>query len=329
MFEASCLLYLYVETPLHAGSGRGLAAVDLPIQRERITGYPLVQGSGVKGKLRDEVRNGINVQPPNKGAEMWKTIFGPETNQASDHAGALAPGDARLLLFPVRSLAGVFAWATSCDALARFRRDAATGKQPLELDRNGAKVQLQLPAEPAVDQALVAPGASIKAGGNVVLEEFSFKPVESPLVADIAEWLAANALPATPEYEYWRKKLPTSLVVLPENAFRDFTLYATEVVTRVRLVDEKKTVASGALWTEESLPTDTLLYLPLQATRARSYDNQGNRAGGVPNDWYDKGGGKKILDFVRDLNLARMQLGGDETVGRGMVCLRFGEVHNA
>lgn len=331
MFEASCLLYLYVETPLHAGSGRGLAAVDLPIQRERITGYPLVQGSGIKGKLRDEGWQLLKATPDGKA--QFKTVFGPGSEvggDPSEHAGALAPSDARLLLFPVRSLAGVFAWVTSRDALARFFRDAAAGQQLLELDRGNVKIALQLPSEPSPDQALVPPDAKVKVGNNVVLEEFSFTPVDSPIVKDIAEWLAENALPNGPEYDYWRKKLPTSLVVLPENAFRDFTLYATEVVTRVRLEDEKKTVASGALWTEESLPTDTLLYLPLQATRARSYDKQGNRTKGVPNDWYDNGGGKKILDFfVRDLKLGRMQLGGDETVGRGMVCLRFGEVHNA
>mgnify|MGYP000669322062 CR=1 FL=1 len=37
MFQATNLLFIYVETPLHAGSGRGLGSVDLPIQRERIT----------------------------------------------------------------------------------------------------------------------------------------------------------------------------------------------------------------------------------------------------------------------------------------------------
>ena len=36
------MLFLYVETPLHAGSGRGLGTVDLPIQRERATGYPMI-----------------------------------------------------------------------------------------------------------------------------------------------------------------------------------------------------------------------------------------------------------------------------------------------
>ncbi len=52
MFEAKSMLFIYVETPLHAGTGRGLGAVDLPIQRERTTGYPIVQASSVKGRLR-------------------------------------------------------------------------------------------------------------------------------------------------------------------------------------------------------------------------------------------------------------------------------------
>jgi CRISPR type III-B/RAMP module RAMP protein Cmr4 len=54
MFQAACMLYVYAETPLHAGSGRGLGGVDLPIQRERVTGYPIVQASSLKGKLRAE-----------------------------------------------------------------------------------------------------------------------------------------------------------------------------------------------------------------------------------------------------------------------------------
>src|SRR5581483_2990503 len=100
MFEATALLFIYVETPLHAGTARGLGAVDLPIQRERTTGYPIVQASSLKGRLRAEARRWGMME-----AE-WEAIFGPETERASDHAGALAVGDARLLLFPVRSLAG-------------------------------------------------------------------------------------------------------------------------------------------------------------------------------------------------------------------------------
>lgn len=330
MFEASCLMYVYVETPLHAGSGQGLGGVDLPIQRERVTGYPLVQASGIKGKLRDQAWQKLQGTPDDQA--QFKTIFGPGSDvrgEAAEHAGALSPGDARLLLFPVRSLAGVFAWTTSRDALARFFRNAAVAHQSLEIERHGQKAALTLPPEPQADNALVPPGNTITAGGKVVLEEFSFTPAEDQRVKDIAEWLASNALPTGGEYDYWRSKLPTSLILLPENAFRDFALFATEVITRVRLDDEKKTVVKGMLWTEENLPTDTLLYVPLHASQARSYDKQSKRTNGVPADWYVHGGAGKILQFVQDLEWTRVQLGGNETVGRGTVCLRFGEVHYA
>jgi len=113
MFDRAAILFLYTETPLHAGSGTSLGIVDLPIQRERTTGYPMIQASGLKGCLRDVVSD-----DPQK----VEIVFGPDTRRASDHAGALSVGDARILLFPVRSLMGVFAWITSQNVLARFKR---------------------------------------------------------------------------------------------------------------------------------------------------------------------------------------------------------------
>jgi len=95
LFEAKTMLYVYVETPLHAGSGRALGAVDLPIQRERVTGYPIVQASGLKGRLRAEARA--------RKMSNLEVVFGPETDKAHEHAGALSTGDAKILLFPVFS----------------------------------------------------------------------------------------------------------------------------------------------------------------------------------------------------------------------------------
>jgi CRISPR-associated protein Cmr4 len=48
MKDLSSVVFLYAETPLHAGSGTALGAVDLPVQRERMTNLPMVQGSGIK-----------------------------------------------------------------------------------------------------------------------------------------------------------------------------------------------------------------------------------------------------------------------------------------
>jgi len=297
MFEASGLLFIYVETPLHAGTGRGLGAVDLPIQRERTTGYPLVQASSLKGRLRAEATG-------RKVADI-AAIFGPEVQQAHEHAGALATGDARLLLFPVRSLAGVFAWTTSVDTLARFQRAAALA---------GHELSWTLPTAPAPDSALVS-GDDLVAGDHVVLEEFSFQPDrgQAQTLAALGQWLADNALPARPAqgadpYAYWRAALPRKLCVLPENDFRDFALYATEVQTHVRLDRDTKTVEQGGLWTTESLPPDTLLYAPLLASPSRN---------GVQLTAHE------ILQRVAGMGAERTQLGGDETTGQGIVALRF------
>ncbi|OGO40729.1 MAG: type III-B CRISPR module RAMP protein Cmr4 [Chloroflexi bacterium RBG_16_58_14] len=305
MFEARSILYLYVEHPLHAGSGRGLGAVDLPIQRERTTGYPMVQASGVKGCLRDETDP---ARDPKKRLteDEWLTIFGPKTGEASEYAGSLSTGDARLLLFPVRSLAGVFAWTTSQEVLARFKREAAN---------LGFSPSWDLPhAVPGAEQAYVN-GDTLLAGGRVVLEEFSFAPDSSQasLVAKIGEWLAANALPASAEYQYYRQVLPFRLCILPDDDFRDFVLYATEVQTHIKIEPETKTVKSGALWTEESLPLDSLLYVPLLATPPRK------PSAGLAD-------ARTILQKVVTLDLPRANLGGDETTGQGMVALRFGGV---
>ncbi len=298
MFEASGLLFIYVETPLHAGTGRGLGAVDLPIQRERTTGYPIVQASSLKGRLRAEAQR--------RTLPDLTAIFGPEVGNASEHAGALAAGDARLLLFPVRSLAGVFAWTTSVEALARFQRGAALAQQALGWS---------LPTAPADDAALVS-GDDLVAGDQVVLEEFSFRPDrgQAPQLQAIGQWLAAHALPAAPAqggdpYAYWREALPRKLCVLPEDAFRDFALYATEVQTHVRLDRDTKTVEQGGLWTTESLPADSLLYAPLLATRSRRNGTDLDAA--------------TILQRVAGMGAERTQLGGDETTGQGIVALRF------
>jgi CRISPR-associated protein Cmr4 len=301
MYKAKTIVYIYVETPLHAGSGRGLGAVDLPIQRERSTGYPMVQSSSLKGCLRSES------EPHGEaGKDEWLAIFGPDTDQADEYSGALSVGDARLLLFPMRSLAGVFAWATSLDVLSRFKRDLAITGQTLEWS-------LPDHASIAEDCAWVN-GENLLAGQKLVLEEYSFSPdpSQSALIHSIGEWLAAHALPDLPEYSYWKEKLPTHLCLLPQDAFRDFTLYSTEVQTHVRILPETKTVQRGALWTTECLPTDCLLYAPLLATQSRKPGINLQAS--------------QIIQKVMSYPLSRTQLGGDETTGQGMVALRFGGV---
>jgi CRISPR-associated protein Cmr4 len=254
MFEAKTMLYVYVETPLHAGSGRALGNVDLPIQRERVTGYPIVQASSLKGRLRAAGKT--------KGMPHFEAVFGPDTGNADKHAGALSPGDAKILLFPVRSLAGVFAWTTSVEVLQRFLRDASM------VDIEPEWAMPDAPEEKR-GEALIGEGTVVKAKDKIVLEEFTFTPTIEPIVQKIGQWLAEHALPQTNEYAYWRQELPKRLVILPNDDFRDFVTFSTEVATRIKLDPEAKTVDEGP-WSEEYLPTDTLLYAPLMATPPRT-----------------------------------------------------------
>jgi len=291
MFEATTMLFVYVETPLHAGSGRALGNVDLPIQRERVTGYPVVQASSLKGRLRAEGKA--------KKMPHLEVVFGPDTDNADKHAGALSPGDAKILLFPVRSLTGVFASTTSAEVLHRFQRDAKMVGIEIEPEWMVPKI--------AGSEVLIS-GNGLKAGGKVVLEEFTFTPKVDQAVSEIGQWLADNALPQAGEYDYWRQELPKRLVILPNDDFRDFVTFSTEVATRIKLDPETKTVDEGP-WSEEYLPTDTLLYAPLMATPSRK--TEANLSG------------QDVLKSVKDLNLTRTQLGGNETVGRGSVYLRL------
>jgi CRISPR-associated protein Cmr4 len=315
VFEKAAMLFLYCETPVHAGTGTSLSIVDLPIQRERITGLPIVQASSLKGVLRAEVER-------LKGKQIAEALFGPETQRAHEHAGCVSPHDARLLLFPIRSLVGVFAWATCPFVLERFKR---------EMIAAGFQIGWQVPNPANSHQALVAHDDTIVAEGKdgekvVVLEEFAFKAQPSSEAKSIAEWLAENAFPQSGEYEDFRKWLPQRFVILPDDAFRDFTQLATEIQTRVQLKKETKTVGEGP-WFEEHLPSETLLYAPIFVSKPLAPKDT------VPDEFKENNepSAAKVLEFLKGLTtpntdkpyLDRLQIGGDETVGRGIVKVRL------
>lgn len=308
MITATKMLYLSVETPLHVGTGAGLSSIDLPIQRERTTQYPMIQGSGIKGKLRAIAKDIVEGVDSKLTKDDVFAIFGPD--DGSEHAGAFIIGDARILLFPLRSLSGVFAYATSEAVLHRFIRDS-------ERESRGTSIDWTIPKAKTSGNAFVTQISDIgipdNQGPTAVLEELTFTVEHSQDVSDIANWIGQEAFP-TKGYDYWRQKLATSLVILPEDDFRDFILYSTEVITRIKINRASKTVEEGMLWTEEHLPTDTLLYAPTYATNSR-------RNGHTLN-------GEDILVKTQEIGAKQgryLQLGGDETVGRGMVRIEWGK----
>lgn len=337
MFKQAGIVFFYTLTPLHAGSGSSIAAVDLPIQRERPTGFPLIQASGVKGALRSvaEQQAADRAHADPKGTEHKKVeiVFGPapEPGQAAEHGGALSLTDARLLLFPVRSARGVFAWITCPALLWRFQRDLAI----VWSAENGRSDRGDRPPTPleaplrtirlASGQAVTPEKSPLLLGTQLILEDLCFTVLadaeQRQAAGDLADWLAQQALPD--ELTYWRKKLATDLVVLCDNDCREFVELATEVITRVKL-GETGTVEAGP-WDEEHLPAETLLYSLALAADPRVGRNSGTRERPEGKDALPIPNAAGVLAYVRELLAARtiIQIGGDETVGRGLVRVRY------
>lgn len=313
MFKKAGVLFFYTLTPLHPGSGASVGAVDLPIQRERYTGLPILQASGVKGALRDLAERRATPE-----SEEVKIVFGPPTAEASRFGGALAVTDAHVLLFPVRSVEGVFAWITCPGVVARFLRDleilrAVNNKGPdLLVLQKAAKLEL-------ADNECAVPegGVRLKSARQVILEDFCFQVKQNAhsTVEGLAEWLSENALPSAVG-EYWKNKLKTNLVMLNDNRFSMFTNMATEVITRIKL-GETGTVEQGP-WDEEHLPCETLLYALVLATDPKLPKEQQNSAS-------IKDASQVIQFSKRTLEQSAwlMQFGGDETVGKGLVYVSF------
>lgn len=293
------LLYLYVETPLHAGAEpREESTADLPIQREEATHYPIVWASSFKGALRARAE-------ATRPADQVTCIFGPppESPDEGKFTGALTLADIRLLLFPIRTLIEVFAWVTSPSIIARFRRD-------FEIHLGRPPAWPPLPDLPA-KTVWVAPDERLRSrNGRVTLEEISFRAQERSEVAALASWLADHVLSTGEGFAYWREKLAHDLVILPDNVFRFFTLNATEIISRIRIDRETGTAAPGALWTEEYLPVESVLYAPISAqTPARPLG--------------DLTSAQAVLQWTRALAPDRLQLGAGYTLGRGLLRLRW------
>lgn len=275
------ILGLIAETSIHAGAGKAVGVIDLPIMRESHTGWPCIYGSAVKGALRAK-------------AELTKAdwiadVFGPDTNNASEHAGALSVGDARLLLLPVRSLTTHFKWVACPALLNRAATDAGRMNVPGAVGWDSQ--QLLGEADAYVHQS--------QGNGSLFLEDFRFAAKSLDLTALIT-WLdkfVGNG---------FGKRLESQLVVVSDDMFSHLAQYTTAVTPHIAINNEKKTVKEGALWYEETLSAETVLYVAMMAQPSRK-----------------QGSGKdsttvmKHVDELFPAQNAYLQLGGNETVGMG------------
>lgn len=273
--------FLHARSPLHAGTGQGTGVIDLPIAREKATGIPYLPGSSVKGTLRDS-----DVVTGDK-----ELIFGPPTDRADEHAGAAQFADARLLLLPVRSLRGTFAWLTSPYILNRFAREIR--------DTGGTPPPAVAVAEGQVCQVASAQAAIVYQGQQVVIEDLDMQASAS---ADIQEWATWIGTHAFPNDKLYQDMLMERLCVVNDNLFSFLLTTATEITARIQLDRATKTVKEGALWYEEALPVETLLAGVLLVDPPRKHASRA----------------QEVLTGLQGASAKTLQFGGKATVGRGL-----------
>lgn len=278
------LLFLHALSPLHAGTGQGIGAIDLPIAREKATNLPIVPGSTLKGVLRANCQD--------DGTKLCERVFGPETNNAGEHAGSAQFSDLRLLFLPVRSMAGTFAWVTSPLVLWRFARDCEMANtlvfgEPPRVDDNKTCL---LAADPSALTMKIE-----QQDNQVVLEDLRLTGSLSETLQNLVNGLAIHLF----KNSEWQTLFKQRVCVVHDDVLNFLLETATEITARIGIEKDKKTVAEGALWYEEALPAESIL-------------------AGLVTVQEIKASADEVRQVIGQIAQDPLQVGGNSTVGRGL-----------
>ena len=279
------LLTLLAETPVHAGGSESVDVVDLPIQREAATGLPVIWGQSLKGALRQAWRDTAGF-----GEADGVAVFGSAPPAGAEgESGELSPGavavaDAHLVALPAATLHTVFAWVTSPLLLSRLVRKARL----LGVDASGS-LGVTLPG----GYGLGGAGWS----GRQVVGSFLANVQDDPRAARVGAALAGLVCPDDAAFGFTRAKMAADVLVVDQAVCGGLARTGTDVVARVQLKEEAKTVNN--LFYSEYLPAETVLASVL------------------------RGPAEHLARLWELLDGKPLQLGGDETIGRGLLWCRM------
>jgi len=297
----------YCQTAVHAGDGTSTGTIDMPIQREKTTGFPVLRDSTTRGSIREsfetsllasiekkkkednkEQNEQVNWENGEKeNLEKFHATFGHRKN--GDKASALSVLPARLLFFPVRSFKGVFAYVTCPFILKRFAEEmklfhnkcVEIGNNLLNLDENNA----------------IASGSLFIKDDKIGLEEYIFNAtkVENGNLSPILNLFKNDEI----------ERLKDHIAIINDTQFAYFTRLFTEKVTRNKIKIETGVADDKGLFNEEFLPEESILYTTF------GFANEFKENGGLSDD--------KIQQYFDENFTSIFQLGGDKSVGKGLI----------
>lgn len=291
----SAICVLHAISPVHAGAGSATGAVDLPIQREKHTGWPHIQASGIKGAFRDhcertwmlrdlEIDKLVPGEKKKRALELANRVFGRSDAEKSQ-AGAIAFSDAKLLAFPVRSNLAPFVWVVCPALLKRLARDLALVGAAIDgLD----KTTLQADFYGLIKGELE---------GDLILEDIC-------LSAQAGDWPGIKQI--------FEKLAPAieRLILIPDDHFSFLMETATEIQAQIKIDTTSGTTQDGSLRYQELLPADSVLYTVVFFGEERAEDSNLIVI-------------ETLQKAVQEAAATHIQIGGDLTLGRGIFHLAW------
>jgi len=230
------VVYLHAITPVHSGTGQTVAVIDLPIAREKATGWPIIPGSSVKGVIKDTYAGDENAK---------NELFGTQ-----EKAGKIVLTDQRILCLPVRSFFGTFAWVTCPLVLDRFAKDMAAIGATLPFEA-------AVPAVANQDVCTVCPGSKLVNDSKVYLEDLDLTRTEdSAGTRTIADGIAKAVFEDHQSQTHFVERF----AIVSDELFNFLSENGTEIAARIVLDPKTGTTSGdqGNLWYEEAVPAETI-----------------------------------------------------------------------
>jgi CRISPR-associated protein Cmr4 len=296
---------------LHPGTGRGGEVVDLAVQRDGV-GFPVIYGSSIKGSMKTALyhRN-----------KSLTRLLGPEPESDEKYSSPVAVMTAYILSFPVRSLKGIYTNVTSPFLLRRFAgylhmASVLNAKySEIERDVRGiAEISGKFPATTGFKNKHVVEGLE---KASLCEEVF----IDRDSIEERSEMDKLRDLLGLDKSE--------SLISIDDDRAKSLVERSLMRVTRIRIERDKKTVAEGGLWTEEAVPSGTIfatVFLGYSKEKCMEVLRKSIKEKGEIEELERYLGNKELIDAMLE-GAEYLIMGGDETVGRGIVELRkLGEV---
>jgi len=289
-YRSSDILLIKAITNLHPGSGRGGEVVDLPVQKDNL-GFPIIYSSSIKGAMKSAFWQ------HDQDTDVIKALFGPDPEDEEKYSSAVAVLDAFVLAFPVRSLEGVYAFATCPLLLRRLSEYSELAGRRLDYVEELATKQIGR-GSCLVSQKTFSILVSEAIGDRIIINE------EIDAKCEKIDGGSIERLEGALDIDSGR------LILLNDDDAQIAMGRSLVRVTRIRVERERKIVERGGLWTEEYIPWGTVFATSLLYSKSKKIN------------W----GAQEVRERLKGLlNKTKNYLiiGGDETVGRGIVKLKF------